>query len=98
VKWVGYAAAASAAWFALNFSGVRDYFKARAIRNDNRRAVAQLQERHERLQQEKRELDRLGFSAEEALRERFKKKLEGEHIIDLHEDSGPDPAMPSPEN
>lgn len=89
IKWLAYSAILLAIWLGFNYSVLRDYFDARALRNENRRAVAELNRQVSSLLEEKAQLETWGFSAEKAIRERFKMIRPGEKVILL------DPPPPS---
>jgi len=72
-----------AAWMALNYTKLQDYFSARERRNTYRESVARLQKRHEQLTREHAALLAGGFPAEKAIRERLKMIKPGEKVIDI---------------
>lgn len=85
LKWGFLAAGISALWLAVNYDRLEDYFEARARRSDARRTVQSMERQYSQLVHEKQELERWGFSAEKAIRERLKMARPGEHVIILEE-------------
>lgn len=74
-----------ALWAVFNHQALKDYFTATVHRDENARAVAELERRRAELQKEKQQLESWGFPAEKAIRERFMMALPGEQVIVIEE-------------
>lgn len=72
-------------WLSFNLGALRQYFVARGLRNENRSEVLRLEDQRRALLSEKRQLDSWGFSAESAIRERFRLARRGENVILIDE-------------
>lgn len=96
LKWGFAAAAVSAFWLAFNYDKLNEYFEARTRRNEVKRAVQTMDEQYAELAQQKRELEKWGFSAEKAIREQLKMVRPGERVI-LLEEPAPPKAGPPPQ-
>lgn len=83
LKWGFVAAAIASLWLAVNYDRLEDYFEARARRSEANRTVQSMERQYSQLVHEKHELERWGFSAEKAIRERLKMARPGEHVIIL---------------
>ena len=97
LKAVVFASFFLALWAVFNHQALKDYFTATVHRDENARAVAELERRRAELQKEKEQLESWGFPAEKAIRERFMMALPGEKVIIIEEPPsvGSDfPAMP----
>lgn len=83
LKWGFVAAGISALWLAVNYDRLEDFFEARARRSEASRTVQSMERQYSQLVHEKHELERWGFSAEKAIRERLKMARPGENVIIL---------------
>ena len=88
LKWGILGAVISALWLAVNYDRLEDYFEARARRSEASRTVQTMERQYSQLLHEKQELERWGFSAEKAIRERLKMARPGENVIILEEPRG----------
>lgn len=95
VRWVVALGILAAIWIGLNYRTLSDYFVSRVHRNENKRAVLELDRQHSELMSEKQQLERWGFPAEKAIRERFKMGRPGERVILIEEPSASEPHPPS---
>lgn len=85
LKWGLLASVAAGLWLAVNYERLQDYFETRARRGEAGRTVETMERQYSQLLQEKKELERWGFSAEKAIRERLKMARPGERIIMIEE-------------
>ena len=72
-------------WFAVNSGSLREYFKARGLRNENKRAVLELERDIGQLEEERGKLETFGFPAEKAIRERYRMRRPDEGVIYIDE-------------
>ena len=94
VRWVVALGVLGAIWIGLNYRTLSDYFVSRVHRNENTRAVLELDRQHSELMSEKQQLERWGFPAEKAIRERFKMGRPGERVMLIAEPSEPETHPP----
>ena len=95
VRWVVALGVLAAIWIGLNYRTLSDYFVSRVHRNENKRAVLTLDRRRSELMSEKQQLERWGFPAEKAIRERFKMGRPGERVMLIEELSASESNPPS---
>lgn len=81
LRWVFLAVGVAGLWLALNYEGLKDYFEARARRNEVRQTVETMDRQYSQLLQERHELEQWGFTAERAIRERLKMIRPGERVL-----------------
>ncbi len=79
--WLGVIGAVMILWPVSNYPTLQEFYRARVLRNQNRHEVARLEAQYQSLLIEQGELEAWGFSAEKAIRERFRMALPGEKII-----------------
>lgn len=81
LKWIFLGVGVAGLWLALNYEGLKEYFEARARRNEVRQTVEAMDRQYSQLLQEKHELEQWGFTAERAIRERLKMIRPGERVL-----------------
>jgi len=81
LRWGILASLAIVAWVAFNFVTLGEYVEARKRRNQTRGEVGTLEQNYAQLVTQKQELETWGFSAEKALRERYKMVNPGESLL-----------------
>lgn len=79
--WLGVIGVVMILWAVSNYPTLQEFYSARVLRNRNRHEVARLETQYQSLLTEQGELEAWGFSAEKAIRERFRMALPGEKII-----------------